>query len=996
MTRRTLEARTQAIGRELLERARGETPGVFSAAYWEGQLLAWAMRDAAFKVDLFRFVDVFPMLKTREQIAAHVDEMLLRGGRELPATIATALRATTARLAGGVAQAALRRNVEAMAQRFIVGRDARDTLPALRKLHEAGIAFTVDLLGEATLGEPEAEAYLARYRDLIENLPSQVAAWPSDPVVDGVPRANVSVKLSALDAQLDPADHEGSVGALLRRAFALFLEARRRGTFLNVDLEQRATHAIAYDFFERVALAPELRDWPQLGVVLQAYLRDADALYERLLALARRRGAPITVRLVKGAYWDYETVLADQNGWPSPVWRTKAETDACYERLSRRLLETHAETVPAFGSHNLRSLAHAFALAEELRVPQHAYEVQMLYGMAEPERAAIRASGRRVRVYAPVGELLPGMAYLVRRLLENTANAGFLRLSHHEQVDAAALLAAPIASSPPVTTGAAGAAGSPSARPRMRRGDLATPFEGCPPTDFADPAQRARFAAAVDAALGAGPVDVPVSVAGHMPRAARTLERPRPSKTERIATRLALASAEDAGAALRVAARAWPAWRDRPLAERAARLEALADRLEADRLALAALQCIEVGKPWREADADVAEAVDFCRYYARQALVELAPRRQGDALGEENVLSYEGRGVCVVIAPWNFPLAILTGMTAAALVAGNTVVMKPAEQSSAIAWRLHEHMLGAGVPHEVAGFLPGVGEEIGPLLVSHRDVAQIAFTGSKSVGLSIVEAAARVQPGQRQVKRVVCEMGGKNAIVVDDDADLDEAVVGVLRSAFGYAGQKCSACSRAIVVGDVYDAFVSRLAAAAAALPIGPSHLPGTTIGPVIDADAQARLLRAIDAPGARKLFVGSAPSGGWFVPAALLAVDDPQHELMQRELFGPVLAVFHARDFAHALDVAVGSEFALTGAVYSRSPAHLEEARRRFRVGNLYLNRGSTGALVGRQPFGGFAMSGIGTKAGGPNYLIQFADPRVVTENTLRRGFAPELLEGE
>jgi RHH-type proline utilization regulon transcriptional repressor/proline dehydrogenase/delta 1-pyrroline-5-carboxylate dehydrogenase len=320
--------------------------------------------------------------------------------------------------------------------------------------------------------------------------------------------------------------------------------------------------------------------------------------------------------------------------------------------------------------------------------------------------------------------------------------------------------------------------------------------------------------------------------------------------------------------------------------------------------------------------------------------------------------------------------------------------MKPAEQSSAIAWRLHEHMLAAGFPPEVVSFLPGVGEEVGPLLVAHRDVAQIAFTGSKPVGLAIVETAAKTQPGQRQVKRVVCEMGGKNAIVVDDDADLDEAVVGVLRSAFGYAGQKCSACSRALVAEGVYDAFVGRLAAAAAALPVGAAHLPETTIGPVVDADAQQRLLAAIESPGARRRFVGDAPKGGWFVPPAILEVDDAYHDLMQRELFGPVLAVLRVRDFAQALDAAASTEFALTGAVYSRSPVHLAEARRHFRVGNLYLNRGTTGALVGRQPFGGFAMSGIGTKAGGPNYLLQYADPRVITENTLRRGFAPELVE--
>jgi RHH-type proline utilization regulon transcriptional repressor/proline dehydrogenase/delta 1-pyrroline-5-carboxylate dehydrogenase len=978
-----LEARTQAIGRELLERARGESPGVFSTAYWEGQLLAWAMRDPAFKVDLFRFVDAFPMLKTREQVAQHVDELLLRGDRELPAAIATALRATTSRLAGGVAQAALRRNVEAMAGRFIVGRDARDTLPALRELHEAGIGFTVDLLGEATLSEPEAEAYLARYRDLVEQLPAQVESWPADAVIDQAPRANVSIKLSALEPHLEPADHEASVAALLRRALPLFFEARRRGTFLNVDLEQWATHGIAYDFFARVALEPELRDWPQLGVVLQAYLREAEPLYERLLALARQRGAPIAVRLVKGAYWDSEVVLADQNGWPSPVWRTKAETDACYERLAARLLETHAETAPAFGSHNLRSLARAFAVAEELRVPPGAYEVQMLHGMAEPERAAIRASGRRVRVYAPVGELLPGMAYLVRRLLENTANAGFLRLSHHEQADPATLLAAPAAG--PSRT---------AARASPTHGDLTTPFASCPPTDFSDPAQRGAFAAAVESALRAGAIDVPIAIAGHAPQPSSQRERACPSDTARSVSRVACASAEDASAAVAVAARAWPAWRDRPLAERAARLVALADRLEQDRYALAALQCLEVGKPWREADADVAEAVDFCRYYARQALVELGPRRVGDALGEDNTLEYEGRGVCVVIAPWNFPLAILTGMASAALVAGNSVVLKPAEQSSAIAWRLHERMLAAGIPGEVASFLPGVGEEIGPLLVAHPGVALIAFTGSKQVGLAILESAARTRPRQRALKRVVCEMGGKNAIVVDDDADLDEAVAGVLRSAFGYAGQKCSACSRAIVLDGVYDAFAARLVAAAAALPVGPAHAPGTTIGPVVDEDAQRRLLRAIEAPGARKLFVGSTPRGGWFVPPAILGVDDPQHELMQRELFGPLLALYRARDFAHALEVANGTEYALTGAVYSRSPSHLEQARRSFRVGNLYLNRGSTGALVGRQPFGGFAMSGLGTKAGGPNYLLQFADPRVVTENTLRRGFAPELQE--
>ena len=454
------------------------------------------------------------------------------------------------------------------------------------------------------------------------------------------------------------------------------------------------------------------------------------------------------------------------------------------------------------------------------------------------------------------------------------------------------------------------------------------------------------------------------------------------------------ATRPDADAAVAAAARAWPSWRDRPVAERAMLLEKLADRLQRDRFHLAALQTFEVGKPWREADADVTEAIDFCRYYARQALVELGPRQQGSVAGEENVLFYEGRGPAVVIAPWNFPLAILCGMTAAALVAGNPVVLKPAEPASAVAYALYTRLLAVGFPPDVVHFLPGIGEEIGSYLVAHPHVAQIAFTGSKRVGLAIVEQAAKTQPGQPQVKRVVCEMGGKNAIIVDDDADLDEAVAGVLHSAFGYAGQKCSACSRAIVVGAAYGPFMARLVEACRSLTIVPAHLPACRLGPVIDAEAYNRLRDVIAHPGegAVPVYIGAAPAGGWYVAPAIFAVQDPAHRLLQEELFGPVLAVMQVQSFDAALTVAVSTEFALTGAVYSRTPSHLEEATQRFRVGNLYLNRGCTGALVHRQPFGGFGMSGLGTKAGGPGYLLHFADPRCVSENTIRRGFSPDV----
>ncbi len=400
-----------------------------------------------------------------------------------------------------------------------------------------------------------------------------------------------------------------------------------------------------------------------------------------------------------------------------------------------------------------------------------------------------------------------------------------------------------------------------------------------------------------------------------------------------------------------------------------------------------------MGKPWQEADADVAEAIDFCRYYGWRGREELAPRHPGQLAGEANSVWWEGRGPTAVIAPWNFPLAILTGMTAAALVAGNPVLMKPAEQSSAVALDLYRHLMAAGVPSEVVHLLPGSGEVAGRALVGHPLVACIAFTGSRDVGLEIMSAAAIRRPGQPQMKEVICEMGGKNAIIIDADADLDEAIAGVLGSAFGYAGQKCSACSRLILVGSAAVPCLDRLIDAMGDLTIVSALDPGCQLPPVIDDAAVERLDRWCRAPGpgAMPLYAGkTTPRGGRFVAPVLFEVTDANHPLMQTELFGPILTVMRVATFEEALVVANGTEYALTGGVYSRLPSHLEQARREFRVGNLYLNRGCTGALVHRQPFGGFGMSGLGTKAGGPGYVRNFCVSRAISENTLRRGFAP------
>jgi RHH-type proline utilization regulon transcriptional repressor/proline dehydrogenase/delta 1-pyrroline-5-carboxylate dehydrogenase len=441
-------------------------------------------------------------------------------------------------------------------------------------------------------------------------------------------------------------------------------------------------------------------------------------------------------------------------------------------------------------------------------------------------------------------------------------------------------------------------------------------------------------------------------------------------------------------------------WRNVPVTQRAAVLVKAAAAMRARRDELAAVIIRESGKTWREADADVCEAIDFCEYYAREAVPLFERRRMGRFVGELDEVMHEPRGVCVVISPWNFPLAICCGMTVAALVTGNSVVVKPAEQTPAIAKLLCDILWAAGAPRWALAFLPGQGETVGAALVRDPRVALVAFTGSKAVGLDIVKACAEVADGQHFVKHVVCEMGGKNAIIIDASADLDEAVLGVRQSAFGFSGQKCSACSRVIVVESAHDQFLHRLIEATRCLTVGDPTLPGTDIGPVIDADAAARIKQFIEIgikEGKLELQLPvpeglEAKVGLPYVGPTIISGIRPEHRLANDEIFGPVLAVIKVKDFEEALAVANGTAYKLTGGIYSRKPAHLERAKREYRVGNLYLNRGITGALVGRQPFGGFGMSGLGSKAGGGGYLEHFVVPRALCENTMRRGFAPSV----
>jgi RHH-type transcriptional regulator, proline utilization regulon repressor / proline dehydrogenase / delta 1-pyrroline-5-carboxylate dehydrogenase len=990
-----LERRTRAIGRELFTMVgRGASP--LERGWWDDRLMALTMGDDRVKVQLFRFIDVLPaLIHSDELVGRHLREYLEQADPYVPwfMKLGVAL-APVGTLRGKLLAAIARESALHMAHRFIAGSTPAEAFETVKALRHRGVGFTADLLGEAVISDAEAEAYQTTCIELVKGLAPRLAAMPEEPRLDAspfgpIPRVNLSLKLTSLTPRFDTLYDRSTTRRVAERLRPILRVARENGAFVNVDMEQYAHKDLTYAIFREVLSEPEFRDWSDVGIVAQAYLTEAEGDLVTMEDWVRERGTPITIRLVKGAYWDFEVTHARQMGWPVPVYLQKWQSDASFERCARFLMRNYERLRPALGSHNIRSLAHSMAAAEAFGVPTGAYEVQMLHGMGEPIERALVARGHRVRVYTPYGAMLPGMAYLVRRLLENTSNESFLKASFAERAEVEGLLR------DPEEVGAMW--------PLKRRTPPAPsplpPFQNEPLTDFTRPEVRAYMSAELARLRKHLNRPLHLLIDGKAVWTKDVLTGTAPGDTSVIISETASASEAHADQAVEAARNAFVKWSETPARERAEVLIRAAATLRECRFELAAWEVFECGKPWREADGDIAEAIDFCEFYARE-MIRLARPEHRDVPGETNAIEKISRGVVVVIPPWNFPLAIPMGMVAAALVAGNTVILKPAEQSPAMSWHLVGILQKSGLPPGVLQYLPGKGEVVGQALVDDPRVDLIAFTGSRAVGLEINRRAADTKPGQDHVKRVIAEMGGKNALIIDDDADLDEAVVGTLQSAFGYAGQKCSACSRAVVLEGVYDAYVARLAEAAKSIVVGPPEDPETVVGPVIDSDAKARILRygALARREGRVVYcgeIGELANKGHYVGPMIVADVDPSARIAQEEIFGPILAVIKARDLDHALEIANGTEYALTGGLYSRSPANIAKVKRGLFVGNVYINRPITGALVDRQPFGGFKLSGIGgSKAGGSSYLEEFLLTRAVTENTLRRGFAPEEAE--
>ncbi|MFM7449396.1 MAG: L-glutamate gamma-semialdehyde dehydrogenase [Leptolyngbyaceae cyanobacterium] len=983
----TYEERTQAIARQLLSatrESRSFLAQMRDQMRWDDKVLGWAMSNPHLRVQLFRFIDCLPALHSKAEIARHLQEYLGQADVELPTALKGMLNfASPDSMPGQIAATTVSTAVEALAHKYIAGENITQVIKTIERLRKDRLAFTVDLLGEAVITEAEAQSYLDRYLELMTQLTEVANRWPTVEQIDSsaglptdadpLPRVQVSVKLTAFYSQFDPLDEKGSQERVSDRIRVLLRRAKDLGAAVHFDMEQYHYKDLTLAILQQVLLEAEFRSRSDIGVTLQAYLRDSYTDLKDLIVWAKERGTPLTVRLVKGAYWDQETIKAVQKDWAQPVFNNKATTDANFEAMTELLLENHEHLYAAIGSHNVRSQAHAIAIAETLQIPRRRFELQVLYGMADKLAKAIADQGYRVRVYCPYGELIPGMSYLIRRLLENTANSSFLR-QNLEDRPVEQLLAAPVAEATPS---------------QVLPSDHA--FHNVADKDFAQVSHRQQVQQALQQVRQQlGKTYLPL-VNGEYIQTETTVDSLNPSQSTELVGKVGLLSLDQADQAIAAAKAAFPAWKRTPARERAAMLRRAAELMEQRRYDLVAWMVLEVGKVVSEADGEVSEAIDFCRYYADE-MDRLDAGVAYDYPGETNRYQYQPRGISLIISPWNFPLAIPTGMTVASLVAGNCTLLKPAEVSSVIAAKLAEILVEAGFPPGVFQFVPAKGSTVGAHMVKHPDVHLITFTGSQEVGCRIYADAAILQPGQRHLKRVVAEMGGKNAVIVDESADLDQAVQGVVQSAFGYSGQKCSACSRVIVLEPIYDTFLSRLVEATRSLNLGPAEHPGTRVGPVVDQAARDRILEYIE-KGRSECDVAltmEAPEGGYFIGPVIFHNVSPDAVIAQEEIFGPVLAVIPAKTFDQALEIANHTSYALTGGLFSRTPSHIERASQAFEVGNLYINRGITGAIVARQPFGGFKLSGVGSKAGGPDYLLQFLEPRVVTENVQRQGFAP------
>lgn len=880
-----------------------------------------------------------------------------------------------------VIRAAMNQAMKLMGKQFVLGRAIGEALKNGRPQREKGYTYSFDMLGEAALTQADAEKYMADYRQAIDTVGREPQVGPG-------PRPSISIKLSALHPRYEVAQRERVLDELFATVRELAIRARALDVGITIDAEEADRLELSLELYEKLLRDPAIAGWGEFGLVIQAYSKRCLPVLVWLTLLGRELGARIPLRLVKGAYWDSEIKQCQVQGLDGyPVYTRKEGTDTSYLACARYLLSEHTRGViyPQFASHNAHTVTCILAMAAEAATPRD-FEFQRLHGMGDAlYDTVIEQHRKHVRIYAPVGAHKDLLPYLVRRLLENGANSSFVHQLVDPRVPVDALIEHPV-------------------NELRRFASLANDRIPLPPALFGAGRTNSKgvnmniqqqwqdLDAAYRPFLERQWQAAPVIDGQVLDGVAHDVLCPY-DLDKRIGV-VRWASAEQARQALDSLERAWPRWSATPVAERAAILERLADLLERNRAELMALCTLEAGKSLQDGIDEVREAVDFCRYYAQQARERLVRTELRGPTGERNELFYEGRGLFACISPWNFPLAIFLGQIGAALVSGNTVIAKPAEQTALIAARTVELMFEAGLPKDVIALLPGDGATLGGVFCRDARLVGVAFTGSTDTARLINRQLAD-KPGP--IAALIAETGGQNALIVDSTALPEQVVKDAVHSAFTSAGQRCSALRVMYVQADIAERVIELLKGAMAELRLGPTHLRETDVGPVIDAEAKAGLdahIARLKGEG-RLIAEAPLPNGlrGHFVAPVAFEIDGIH--VLDKEHFGPVLHV--ARFAADHLDDVVrainATGYGLTLGVHSRNEETARRIEHLARVGNLYVNRNQIGAVVGVQPFGGHGLSGTGPKAGGPNYLLRFVSERTTSVNTTAVGGNASLL---
>jgi RHH-type proline utilization regulon transcriptional repressor/proline dehydrogenase/delta 1-pyrroline-5-carboxylate dehydrogenase len=906
------------------------------------------------------------------------------------------MQTLTHKLGDPVAEQAIRQAMKMIGEQFVAGKTIHAGLSHGIKEKELGYCHSYDMLGEAALCQADVEHYFNAYSQAIREAAQK--APDNNRFFEIIQRDSVSIKLSALHPRYEFHHREAVFAQLLPRLKHLVQLAQSHHVPLTIDAEESTRLELSLELFLALICAPECADWPYIGLAVQAYQKRALAVIHWLHDLAQKTHKRIPVRLVKGAYWDSEIKSAQQRGLENyPVWTQKNHTDISYLACARQLFLYGDHLYPQFASHNAQT--QATVLIYGMQYPLVRYEMQRLHGMGEALYTHLLHHSQRLkqdvglRIYAPIGKQSELLAYLVRRLLENGANTSFVNAVNKIDTPLDALCQHPVLQ---YTCTTALDIPLPSALYRQRLNSQGINLQGQLAFEQLKQAIQRFLLTPLAHHWVAEPTCVLVVGSGLGGNASVAIKNP--ASHDEIVGYCRDADAVHCVAALDITSRAFVQWNASATQERARCLERMADLLEQHRVELMALLMLEAGKTYENGLSEVREAVDFCRYYAEQCRQHLSqPLRLDGPTGEENHLHWQGRGVFVCISPWNFPLAIFIGQIAAALLAGNSVIAKPASATPLIASRVIDLFHQAGVPKEVLQFLPCTSRTLSQNVLSDSRVAGVAFTGSIEVARHINRTLLDRQ--HAALPTLIAETGGQNAMIVDSSALPDQVVKDVLRSAFDSSGQRCSALRVLFVQEDIAERLIKLLLGAMAELCVGNPQDPANDVGPTINAQAQQSLVAHIESMRKAGRVLGQTPinpaaaAQGYYVPPTLIQLE--QVSELEQEHFGPVLHVitYSIDELDAVIDRINAIGFGLTFGIHSRINSRIKKITETIRAGNIYINRDMIGAVVGCQPFGGRGLSGTGPKAGGPHYLQRFATEVTVANNSAAVGGNAALL---